>query len=163
MPRSRDEYGDNDDDEYDDRSRRRGWDDDRDRTDDARGRTLGPAVGLIVAAALGILGNAGWTALNLAAPKPPPPANATPERKAGYEAGLVVGQWCPGVFGLLCGALLVLGAVGLRNGNRGLAITGCVVGFLPCHLGWLVSLPCGIWALTVMNDPEVQRAYRRRR
>lgn len=148
-PRSRREY---DDDEFDDRPASR---------EDARGRTLGPMIGLIAGAVIGILGNFGWSALNYAVPKQPPPANMPANQQAGYDAGYAIGAGCPGFGGLIVGLLIILGAVGVRSGNRGLAITGLVFGFIPCHPGWIITLPFGIWALVVLNDPDVQRAFRR--
>lgn len=168
MPRDWDE-----EDEYDDRPRRRYRDDDdrdpddeeeddrSDRWEEARRRTVGPAIGLIVAAVLGLIGNLGWTALNFAAPKQPPPANMPANQRQGYEVGYVMGAACPGTLGLVFGLLMTLGAVGLMKGNRGLALTGIIIGFLPCQAGWLLSLPFGIWGMVVLNDPDVSRAFRR--
>jgi len=58
--------------------------------------------------------------------------------------------------------VMLVGSISmLRLRNRGLAITAAVLGAIPaispcCLLG----LPFGIWALTVLNDPQVQRAFR---
>ena len=160
MPRYRD-----DDDDDDDHPRR--YDDDEDddrhrrlRDEAARAKTLGPMIGLIVAAVVGIAGNVGWTALNFAAATPPPP-NIPANQRAGYDAGFAVGAACPAVGGLVVGLLTVLGGVGVRSGNRGMATAGIIAGFIPCHLGWVLSLAFGIWGLVVLNDPDVIRAYRR--
>ena len=58
--------------------------------------------------------------------------------------------------------VMLVGAINmLKLRNRGLAMAGAILGMIPvispcCILG----LPFGIWSVTVMNDPEVQRAFR---
>lgn len=58
--------------------------------------------------------------------------------------------------------LMLIGGINmLKLRNRGLAMAGAILGMIPvispcCLLG----IPFGIWSISVMNDPEVQRAFR---
>ena len=45
----------------------------------------------------------------------------------------------------------------------GLAITGSILAMLPCHPGFLIGLPIGIWSLVVLMRPEVKAAFIARR
>jgi hypothetical protein len=57
--------------------------------------------------------------------------------------------------------LLLLGARKMaRLELRGLAIAAAVVAMLPCHPGFIVGLPVGLWALLVLLRPEVAAAFR---
>jgi hypothetical protein len=56
--------------------------------------------------------------------------------------------------------LMVFGAWQMRNlKSYPLAITACIVGMIPCQNCCCVTLPVGIWALTVLMRPEVKSAF----
>ena len=42
---------------------------------------------------------------------------------------------------------------------RRLAVWASVLAMIPCTLGALIGLPCGIWALVVMGRREVRAAF----
>jgi hypothetical protein len=79
----------------------------------------------------------------------PPPANVF----VGYAIGNMVG-------GLIWGGLVIAGAICmLRLRLYPLAMTGTIVGMVPCSSCCLLGLPMGIWALVVLNRPEVKDAF----
>jgi hypothetical protein len=60
----------------------------------------------------------------------------------------------------LFGGLILAGAICmLRLRIYPLAMTGAIVAMLPCFNCCLVGLPFGIWALVVLNRPEVKHAF----
>ncbi len=63
--------------------------------------------------------------------------------------------------GLIWGGLVIAGAVCmLRLKLYPLAMTGSIVAMVPCSSGCcLLGLPLGIWALVVLNRPEVKNAF----
>ena len=68
----------------------------------------------------------------------------------------------PVVMGFLVGLLIVVGALNmLRLRSHAWALCGEVLALLPCGPWWLVSLPVGIWALSVLTAPEVKAAFGR--
>jgi hypothetical protein len=57
----------------------------------------------------------------------------------------------------------LMAGVTAMNSLRGhsTAITGCIFAMLPCcGPACLGGLPIGIWALTVLNKPEIKNAFR---
>ena len=68
-----------------------------------------------------------------------------------------------GMFNLLIAAVngfVIFGAVKmLRLQSYGLAMAASIVAMLPCQCCCLVGLPLGIWALVVMNKPEVKSQF----
>ena len=62
------------------------------------------------------------------------------------------------VIGIL--GLMTFGAWQMRNlKSYGLAMTACVLGMLPCSGCCCVTLPIGIWAMTILMKPEVKSAF----
>jgi hypothetical protein len=55
--------------------------------------------------------------------------------------------------------LIVGGWQMMRLRWYGLAIIAAIVALLPCSVSWLIGLPIGIWALVVLNKPEVREAF----
>jgi hypothetical protein len=43
--------------------------------------------------------------------------------------------------------------------NYGLSLVGSIIGMLPCTFGWIVGLPMGIWAFSVLQQAEVRQAF----
>jgi hypothetical protein len=65
------------------------------------------------------------------------------------------------LFGLVWGGLVFAGGHRLEHlENYPLAMTGSIVALLPCNVCCLLGLPFGIWALIVLNDPDVRNAFR---
>ena len=76
-------------------------------------------------------------------------------------------QIASGVFGLsiaiLCiifGVVILLGAIKMKNlESRGFALTAAILAVIPCMTCCCLGLPIGIWALVVLNQPEVKSAF----
>jgi hypothetical protein len=65
-----------------------------------------------------------------------------------------------GVVGVLIAALILLGAVRMKNlQSYGLAKTCSIVAMLPCNYLCVVGLVFGIWSLAVLARPEVREAF----
>ena len=66
--------------------------------------------------------------------------------------------------GLMSIPIAVIIAIGahkmLRLESHGLAVFACLAAMLPCHPGWLIGLPIGIWGLMVLNRPEVKAGFK---
>ncbi len=81
----------------------------------------------------------------------------------GFFEALQSGGWVFNVLGLaLCG-LIVFGGLKMKNlENYGLAIAASIIAIIPCFSGCccIIGLPAGIWALVVLNKPEVKSAFR---
>ena len=46
-----------------------------------------------------------------------------------------------------------------RLRSYGLARSASILAILPCHLGWLIGIPAGLCAWTVLNRPDVRAAF----
>jgi hypothetical protein len=175
--RYRDDRYDDDrrrDDEYDDRRRDdRGYDD-RDREyedyedrprrsgrDRARERVALPAIFLMIIGGLGLsLGvlNAVLEALDLGGPNPfvaPEQAN-DPQFQQMEKVLKVVGP----ILNILWGLIVLAGGWQMKIlKNRGFVLFSCVWAMLPCNGCCLLGIPFGIWAIIVVNDESVKRAF----
>jgi predicted Ser/Thr protein kinase len=47
----------------------------------------------------------------------------------------------------------------LRLESYGLAMIAAIVAMIPCGLGWLLGLPMGIWALSILSRRDVREAF----
>jgi len=124
----------------------------------------GPAIALIVTAALGIAyyGLSGVFTLVAGGtmfhhelpPNIPPQMRAFFEGMHGSMAGVI------NLFFAALNAFVLLGAIKLmRLQSYGLAMAACIVAMLPCQCCCLFGLPFGIWALVVLSKPEVKSAF----
>ncbi|MGO8837277.1 MAG: hypothetical protein ACLQAH_13585 [Limisphaerales bacterium] len=137
-------------------------------TDGARDAALklvkGPAIGLIIVASLGVayyLFSGLFTLFTGGAMfSHEMPPNIPPQMQA-----LIQGMQGPlaGVTSLLVAALngfVLFGAIKmLRLQNHTVAIVASVAAILPCQCCCLFGLPFGIWALVVLNKPEVKSQF----
>lgn len=65
------------------------------------------------------------------------------------------------ILGLCLAALILTGGLKMRQlQSYGLAITASILAILPCGNCCCIGLPLGIWALVVLNRPEVKDAFR---
>jgi hypothetical protein len=56
--------------------------------------------------------------------------------------------------------IILMGAIKMRRLEMyGLAVTASIVAMLPCHPGFLVGLPIGLWSLMVLLRPETKAAF----
>jgi hypothetical protein len=72
-------------------------------------------------------------------------------------AGIIIG-----IVALAIGAVIIFGATKMMKlESRGLAMTSAVLAMIPCISPCcLLGIPFGIWAIVVMNSPEVKSVYR---
>jgi hypothetical protein len=65
------------------------------------------------------------------------------------------------VIAALCSLVTTIGGMRMRAAsNRGLAMTGAILGMIPCtNSCCLIGLPVGIWALVVLSNPDVKAAF----
>lgn len=92
---------------------------------------------------------------------PPPEINEGAER-----FGFYVGSYGPIVLMVLNSffqILIIVGGIAMvRAKGMGLAVTGAVLGIIPCVSSslCLFGIPFGIWAVVVLADPNVKRAFK---
>jgi hypothetical protein len=143
----------------------------------ARDKVKGPAVGLIVTAALGLVsipfGVIQYVALDAEFEKEKREfvrdnPNASQQQVNDFNAfmdkfrdGMKVGL--PVYYGLVASLILVAlyGAIKmLRLQSRGLAYSSAILSMLPCSSGCCVlGIAFGIWAITVLGHPDVKRGF----
>lgn len=67
------------------------------------------------------------------------------------------------IFSVLVGAFIIFGSIKMMKlQSRGLAMATAIVSMIPCLTGCccVLGLPFGIWALVVLNKPEVKSSFR---
>jgi hypothetical protein len=123
-----------------------------------------PSILLLVFGALGVLGAlyglvaGGANQAQVAQLMNDP--NLPPEAKKALEALLGPGSKLLNLLGLAIAGTMAFGALQMRNlKSYPLAVTACVLGMLPCTNCCCVTLPIGIWALTVLMKPEVKASF----
>jgi len=125
----------------------------------AQSKLMGPAIGLLAAAGVNLLIIVARLALG-GVEVPPPPPDADPSYVAGYRIGAqaMIGII---VLGGITNLVTLAGAVMmLQRKMRGLAVTGAILAMLPClSCCWPLGLGMGIWALVVLNRPEIRSAF----
>ena len=79
-----------------------------------------------------------------------------PDAKAAENVGKVVG----GIMQVVWAMIVFFGGLQMKNlKSRGFVIFSCIWAMLPCNLCCLLGIPFGIWALVVVNDESVKRAF----
>ena len=64
------------------------------------------------------------------------------------------------ILGILTSAFVIFGALKMRSAQSfGLAMAAAIVAMLPCSCTCCIGIPVGIWALVVMNKPEVKSSF----
>ncbi len=118
----------------------------------------GPAIGLIVCSVISLIYsaiNAGVMLINLTQGNPVP--GNDPADRVAVMIGTVIG-------GLIVGVVPLISLIGsiqmFRGKSKAWSMTGAVSSMLPCSFCCLGGLGFGIWAITVMNQPDVSRALR---
>jgi hypothetical protein len=155
------------------RRRREAVDDDEyyDDHDWALGEVSGPATALKVIGWIGIvlslLSFGIWVVLVAMVMAAPPPGqnNRGGDKERNdvlAQAAIYIPQSC---VAFVVSIVMLIGAGKMsRLENYGWAQAAAVVGMIPCISPCcLLGLPFGIWALTVLNRPDIQRAFRRAR
>jgi hypothetical protein len=123
-----------------------------------------PATLLIVTAIIGILAQLASivaTATGMGQQTPEQMAQMPEQFRAYMEASQRFGVVGP-IIGIVAGAFVLFAALKLKNlESRGLAMAGAIVAMIPCISPCCcLGLPVGIWALVVMNRPDVSASFR---
>ena len=82
---------------------------------------------------------------------------------AAERMGQLFGGIAGGTIGIVMDVLVILGAYNLMNLKKySLAMTGAIVACIPCCGPCLVlGIPFGIWALVLLNNPDIKRHFQR--
>jgi hypothetical protein len=122
-------------------------------------RVNGPAIGLIVTAVLGAIMQVVSLIANLAGESIMAQRGMRNEAWANVFSGTVGAV--SSVIGILLSVLILMGALKMKKlESYGLAIAASIVAMIPCLSPCcLLGLPIGIWALVVLNKPEIKSAF----
>lgn len=152
-PRRRPRADDDDDDDYDRQPRRTG------RRARAESLVKGPALGMAVIGVIGLLFAIVNLVVYLASPNELPPGIQADKRST-YRAVLLGTSVITIVVQFIWGTVVTLGGYKLlRLEGYGSAMTASIFALLPCNLACLIGMPFGIWALIVLNNPDVKRSF----
>ena len=118
-------------------------------------RVSAPAIGLMVAGGLSLAFTLFYIVIisiaGVAAIADEQTADALP------GVGIMIGV---AVIKLALDALTIYGAWQMRTlQNWGLSMTSAIVAMLPCSICCILGLPIGIWAIVVLIDSDVKRAF----
>jgi hypothetical protein len=119
-------------------------------------RCTAPGIALMVVGALVLMGVLGYVGLSVAVIIANPPPDLPAEAKTFMVA------WMVGLtlyISLFAGLVIAGGNALRKQSSYGLAMTGSIIAVIPC-LSTCLCLPFGIWALVVLNDPDVKAAFR---
>jgi DNA-directed RNA polymerase subunit RPC12/RpoP len=114
-----------------------------------------PAIGLIAVSIITIISLVVQIGATIANPQPPNRRAQVQGNSSAYLVGAIVG----GMLGLLVNGVVIAGAVQmirLRGWNT--AKSGATVSLIPCSC-LCINIPLGIWALIVLNQPDVKRLF----
>jgi hypothetical protein len=122
----------------------------------AAGRTAGPGISLIVCGTLCLLVSIGIGILLLVVGATDPPPGAGPE----FAMIMTIYGLSIMLIGGGINTVVILGGNSLRTGGSyGMALAGSIVAVIPC-VSPCICWPFGIWALVVLNDPDVKASFR---
>ena len=162
-----------DDNEDDDRDRDDDFDDDRPRRGRSRrsreyaeSKVAGPAICLMVVGGLMIALALLATVFSAAMAAGAMGGGGGGGGAGGGFGGGPGGQQEPmvnvigGIITLIWASLIFFGGLQMKGlKSRGMAMTGAITALIPCSVCCLLTLPFGIWALVVLNDEQVKRAF----
>lgn len=127
-------------------------------------RVKGPAIGMIAAMGLGILG-ALWGVVasltGMASPAIPEGVIADPQAAEALRAltgggGVVINLIYLAIAGFVIYAMMQM----MKLKSFGLSLAGVIVGMIPCVSPCcFLGLPIGIWALVVILNDEVKKSF----
>lgn len=122
----------------------------------------GPATGLIVTAALGFVASTAGIVLNLLGvtlgAMEGQQSQEMPSWATAMSGGFGVVQ---SLLGIILSVVILMGALKMKKlENYTFAIIATIMAMVPCISPCcIVGLPIGIWALVVLNKPEVKGAF----
>lgn len=122
----------------------------------------GPAIGLIVTAALGFLATIFgivWNLVLTGVGMHQPGLNPQEEQILNILRGTM--GLVSAVLGFIAAGLILFGALKMRKlESYGWAMTASILAIIPCVSPCcLIGLPIGIWALVVLSKPEVKSQF----
>jgi hypothetical protein len=122
-------------------------------------QVAGPAIGLIVVAALGCVADLVSLAMNLGVSALAANQTEGPwHDMASAFSGAIGVLWA--VVGILISGFILFGALKMKKlENYGVAMAASIVALLPCSICCVVGVPIGIWALVVLSKAEVKEAF----
>jgi hypothetical protein len=129
----------------------------------AASKVNGPAIGLMVTAGIGILGqlvslamHVLGTGLNMANMTG---SSGAPDAVANLMGGTL--GVISSIMGILIGGLILFGAMKMRQlSNWGLSLAATILAMIPCLSPCCcLGLPIGIWALVVLLDNNVKLSF----
>ncbi len=129
----------------------------------ARAQVSGPAIGLMVAAGiggalqvLGLLLNLLTTGMSVAGAG----GGNGPDASMAILTGTA--SIVSGMVGIVVAGVIIFGALKMKSlENYTLSMVASILAMVPCISPCcLIGLPIGIWALVVLNRPEVKGAFR---
>lgn len=126
-----------------------------------------PGWGLIATGVVGLLTNCLVGVVLMAMPRDAPmepPAHMSEEEAAGFRAGQaaapMIDMCCVALPTLAIYPLVIFSGFIMRSRRFYImAIVGSVLAMAPCSLGFFAGLPCGIWALVTLLDPDVRDSF----
>ncbi|MCU0880274.1 MAG: hypothetical protein MUF06_21080 [Pirellulaceae bacterium] len=121
-----------------------------------------PAIGLIVISTLTILGMLFQSVmLVLNATQMPAFQRAQGPEAQGAIAGYLIGSVVGIILGLIVNGVVIAGAVKMiRLQSWDTAKSAATLAIVPCCSLLCLNMPLGIWALIVLNQPDVKRLFR---
>jgi hypothetical protein len=125
---------------------------------DVRSKLLGPGIGMIVGGTLALLYVV--VAIIMLAVSPDAFMMGEAPKNEAERVGYWVGVLSVVVLGTIFYALEVAGGIAMVMGKgRPLALAGAIAGCMPCNICCVFGLPFSIWALVVLNQPDVKAGF----
>lgn len=118
-----------------------------------------PAILLMVIAGLGLAGGVFSIVVNTAGM-----AIGSQMRESQAIMNLASGAFgiAMALLSLMANAVILFGAMKMKRlQSFGLSMTAAILALVPCMTCCCLGLPVGIWALVVLNKPEVKGAFSR--
>jgi hypothetical protein len=129
----------------------------------ARDAVVAPAIALIVLGATYICVSIVHLVLLLIGASIAPQGQQQQPADTAFERGRQFGQTIAPVIdivGMCLGGILILGGFQMKGlKSYGYALTGIITAMLPCHCCFLLGIGFGIWALVVINRPEIKSSF----
>ena len=118
-------------------------------------RVSAPAIGLMIAGGVSALGSLLWLVMLLFF------STLIFASEDSQDALIGIGFWVPiSLLRLALDGLTIYGGLKMRQLHSwNLSLAGSVAAMIPCTFCCFVSLPLGIWALVVLLNDEVKRAF----
>ncbi len=126
----------------------------------APAKLMVPAILLLLFAVISI----GWMGISalgaVFTPMPPPPPEFDEATRAGYQAVYWASVIVIPLVAIFLNFFVIAGAIQMiRLKGLGMAKGGAMAAIVPCCSVLCLNMPFGIWALVVLNQPDVKRMF----